>query len=110
MRQYLHNIDYTTPAFLELIQFWWLVVNAKELYHPHPFGNAINSNTYQNVCAFLRQMNEWLENWKCSSKFGLSNQTFSALIVTNSAISDLTCDLIGEGFKFVLTGKFRLIL
>ena len=108
MRQYIDDIDpIISPAFLELIQFWWLVVNAKEIYHPHPFGNAINSNTYQNVCTFLRQMNEWLEIWSCSAKLGLSNQTFNALIVTNNAISDLTCDLIEEGLKFVLTGRLQ---
>ena len=83
-------VDNTTPAFLELIQLWWLVVNAKELYHPHPFGSAMNLNNYQNVCTFLRQMNKWLEIWKYSGKLGIYNQTFNALIVTNHAISDLT--------------------
>ena len=52
-------------------------------------------------------MDEWLEIWKCSAKLGLSNQTFNSLIVTNNAISDLTCDLIEEGLKFLLTGRLQ---
>ena len=68
MRQYLHDIDHIAPAFLEFIQFWWLIVNFKELHHTHPFGNAANSNIHLNVRAFIQQMSEWLKIWKCSGE------------------------------------------
>ena len=52
-------------------------------------------------------MNQWLTNWKDSERLGLSKQTFHALITTNNAISDLSCDLIQEGYIYVLTGRFQ---
>ena len=33
--QYIPN-DTVTPAFLKLFHSWWLIVNAKERYHPNP--------------------------------------------------------------------------
>ena len=45
MREYLKDEDIVTPAFLELINMWWLLVNSKERFHPHHFGNAISPNT-----------------------------------------------------------------
>ena len=85
MRQYLQESDYVTPAFLELVNAWWLIVNAKERYHPNPIGNAIHANTYDNICKFLQGMNQWLTSWKDSERLGLSKQTFNALITTNNA-------------------------
>ena len=85
VRQYLKESDLETPAFLELVNTWWLIVNAKERYHPNPIGNAIHSNTCENICGFLRSMNQWLTNWKDSERLGLSKQTLDALITTNNA-------------------------
>ena len=50
-------------------------------------------------------MNQWLTNWKDSERLGLSKQSFNALITTNNAISELSCDLIQEGYIYVLTGR-----
>ena len=32
MREYLKDEDIVTPAFLELINMWWLLVNSKEVF------------------------------------------------------------------------------
>ena len=47
--------EYTTIAFLELIHAWWLVVNAKERFHPTRIGNALVSN---DKIDFLRAISE----------------------------------------------------
>ena len=52
-------------------------------------------------------MNTWLTKWETSTRFGLSKQTFSALRQTNNVISDLSSDLLSEGYKFVLTGRMQ---
>ena len=36
--------EITSPSFLNLIYNWWLVVNAKERFHPIIVGNALVSN------------------------------------------------------------------
>ena len=43
LRQYLNGDDSVTPAFLGVVNAWWLIVNAKERYHPNPIGDAIDS-------------------------------------------------------------------
>ena len=45
--------------------------------------------------------------WQDSGKFGLSKQTFKALIQTNYAISELSLDLLTEGYDYVLTGRLQ---
>ena len=40
-------------------------------------------------------------------KLGLSQQTFKALIQTNYAISELSLELLNEGYDYVLTGRFQ---
>ena len=86
LRQYLKGDDSVTPAFLELVNAWWLIVNAKERYHPNPIGNAIDSNTCDKKIAFLQGINEWLTTWKQSEALGFSKQTFNDMITTNNAI------------------------
>ena len=107
MREYLKDADTVTPAFLELINMWWLLVNTKERFHPHRFGNAITPDTLKAKCIFLSEMNKWLTTWKDSKKMGLTKQTFEALINTNSAIADLSNDLIRNGFHYILTGRLQ---
>ena len=49
---------------------------------------------------------KWLlVTWQDSGKLGLSKQTFKALIQTNYAISELSLDLLSEGYDYVLTVK-----
>ena len=66
MREYLKDEDIVTPAFLEPINMWWLLVNTKERFHPHHFGNAISPNTLTDKRIFLLEMNNWLSTWKLS--------------------------------------------
>ena len=56
MREYLKDEDIVTPAFLELIDIWWLPVNSKERFHPHHFGNAISPNTLTDKRIFKRDV------------------------------------------------------
>ena len=50
--------DSVTPAFLELVNSWWLIVNAKERNHPNPIGNAIDLNKCENIIMFLFKIPE----------------------------------------------------
>ena len=40
-------------------------------------------------------------------KLGLSQQTFKALIQTNYDMSELSLELLNEGYNYVLTGRFQ---
>ena len=104
IRQYFPE-EITTSSFLSLIYNWWLVVNAKERFHPNIVGNALIAG--DGKIEFLRQFSDWLSAWRDSEKHGLSKQTFNALISTNRAIADLSSDLLNEGYNFVLTGRLQ---
>ena len=43
IRQYFPE-DTTTSSFLNLTHNWWLVVNAKERFHPDVIGNALTAS------------------------------------------------------------------
>ena len=45
--------------------------------------------------------------WRDSGKFGFSKQTFKALIQTNYVISELSLDLLTEGYDYVFTGRLQ---
>ena len=104
IRQYFPE-EITTSSFLSLIYNWWLVVNAKERFHPNIVGNALIAS--DGKIEFLRQFSDWLSAWRDSEKHGLSKQTFNARISTNRAIADLSSDLLNEGYNFVLTGRLQ---
>ena len=97
--------DKTTSSFLNLIYNWWLVVNAKERFHPNIVGNALIAGVGK--IEFLQAMTTWLVKWRDTMKLGLSKQTFNALISTNQAIADLSTDLLNEGYDYVLTGRLQ---
>ena len=97
--------DKTTSSFLNLIYNWWLVVNAKEKFHPNIVDNALITGVGK--IEFLQAMTTWLVKWRDSMKLGLSKQTFNALICTNQAIADLSTDLLNEGYDHVLTGRLQ---
>ena len=105
MRECLKDEDIVTPAFLELINMWLLFVDSKKRFHPHHFGNAISPNTLKDKRTFPLEINNWLSTWKLSKNLGLTQQTFEALMNTNAAIADLSCDLIRDGFHCVLNGR-----
>ena len=52
-------------------------------------------------------MSDWLTKWRDSTNFGLSKQTFNALISTNRPIADLSTDLLNEGYTYVFTGRLQ---
>ena len=97
IRQYFPE-DKTTFSFLNLIYNWWLVVNAKERFHPNIVGNALTA--VDGKIGFLCIMSDWWAKWRDSTKLGLSKQTFNALINTNRAIADLSTDLLNERYKY----------
>ena len=103
----LHYIphDTVTPSFLKLFHSWWLIVNAKERFHPNTVGNALVSNDEK--ISFLCKMNAWLTEWRDSNQLGLTRQTFNALIWTNDAIVELCSDLLESGYQFILTGRLQ---
>ena len=96
IRSYLPE-EHTTADFLQLIHFWWLIVNSKERFHPNPIGNALKMNDSR--CDLLSRISLWLENWRDDKTLGLSRQTFDALIKTNRAIADLSNALLSEGYE-----------
>ena len=96
--------EYTTIAFLEHIHAWWLVVNAKERFHPTRIGNALVSN---DKIDFPPAISDWLETWNSSRFIGLTKQTFKAFTFTNRAIADLSSDLLSAGYQYILTGRLQ---
>ena len=102
--QYIPH-DTVTSSFLKLFHSWWLIVNAKERFHPNTVGNSLVSNDEK--IDFYSKINEWLTNWRDSKQLGLTWQTFNALICTNNAIADLCSDLLESGYQFNLTGRLQ---
>ena len=92
-------------GFFNLIRVWWLCVNSKERFHPLTPGNALVRNDCK--AEFLCSFSSWLNTWQDSKKFGLSQQTFKALIQSNYAISELSLELLNEGYEYVLTGRLQ---
>ena len=74
-------------------------------FYPLSQGNALVSNDCKTE--FLCSFSNWLNAWQDSKKLGLSQQTFKALIQTNYAISELSLELLNEGYDYVLTGRFQ---
>ena len=97
--------DKTTSPFLNLIYNWWLIVNAKERFHPNIVGNPLIAS--DGNIEFLKMFANWLSDWRESKKLGLSKQTFDALISTSRAIADLSSELIHEGYIYILTGRLQ---
>ena len=104
LRLYLPEEE-VTAGFLNLIRIWWLSVNSKERFHPLRQGNAFVSN--DSKAEFLCSFINWLITWQVSGRFGLSQQTFKALIQTNYSISELSLDLLTEGYDYVFTGRLQ---
>ena len=104
IRQYFPE-DTTTSSFLYLIHNWWLVVNAKERFNHDVIGSALIAN--DGKIEFLNMFANWLSDWKDSKQHGLSKQSFDTLISTNRAITDLSADLLNEGYKYILSGRLQ---
>ena len=92
-------------SFLELINTWWLISNAKVFSHPNRMGQPIKEGDKK--IEFLNAMADWLEEWSSCSHFIFTPQTLDALIVTMRATAMLTQDLLREGYTFVRTQRFQ---
>ena len=98
-------------GFLHLISTWWTISNAKSPINTrHQVGNAAVKG--DGKPEFMRQLAEWLSDWKSqaipnSQKFTLSAQINSAMIQTLRYQAALIEDLLSEGYKFVLTARFQ---
>lgn len=106
MRSYFPEPDNDCMhSFLHLINCWWLVLNAKERFHPNKVGSALEKGTTK--IGFLRDMANWISLWLESGRSCLSKQTALALIQTNNAIADLCDFLFDHGYDFILTGRLQ---
>lgn len=82
-----------------------------------PLRAAIDSNTMHCTIIYLEKFRKWVAKWKESGKFGLSRQTFSALLHTVDGfiemipylLSKKNVDyiLLGEAQSDPLKGRFR---
>ena len=61
IRQYFPE-DIIASSFLYLVYNWWLLVNAKERFHPNIVGNALIAD--DGKIEFLRQFSNWLSEWR----------------------------------------------
>ena len=104
IRLYLPEEE-TIAGFFNLIRVWWLCVNSKVRFHPLSQGNALVSNDCKTE--FLCSFSNWPNAWQDSKKLGLSQQTFKALIQTYYPISELSLELLNEGYDYVLTGRYQ---
>ena len=98
MREYLKDEDIVTPAFLELINMWWLLVIPKNVFIRITLEMLLVQIRLKINVPFYLEMNNWSLAWKLSKKLGLTKQTIEALVNTNAAIADLSYDLITDGF------------
>ena len=99
-------------GFLKIFTTWWTISNSQDQYC---FGNYIGWAAVQNDSKpeFMHKMTAWLKRWDNSKipnyeKFTLSAQTSSALQRTFLCLASLIEDLLSDGFKFVLTARFRV--
>ena len=99
-------------GFLKFLNTWWTISNSQD---QHCFGNYIGWAAVQNdnKLEFMHKMAAWLKRWDNSKipnyeKFTLSAQTSSALQRTLLCLASLIEDLLSDGFKFVLTARFRV--
>ena len=77
----------------------------KRAVSPSKSRNALVRNDCKTE--FLYSFSNWLDTWQDSKKLGLPQQTFNALIQTNYAISELSLELLNEGYEYVLTGRLQ---
>jgi hypothetical protein len=93
-------------AFLNLINVWWTISNLKSEYNSNNYlGNAIKKSDEK--INFLFDMANWIEEWSKGPLFTLSAQTSKALIRTLRGTTELTNDLLDEGYKYVLTSRYQ---
>ena len=99
-----------SAEFLRLIDTWWVISNAKQLFSSRRIGHAVKEG--DNKPEFLRKFSDWIELWhgekipNCQ-KFTLSAQTAGALIRTLRGQASLLEDLLKEGYKYILTSRLQ---
>ena len=99
-----------TAKFLTIIRNWWDTFNVKTKYKGkhkrNEFMEAINKDNVNKVTARLKKFTAWVEEWRKEyPDFGLTSQTFNALIQTVNAAMELCQHLLNnEHIEFVLLG------
>ena len=93
-------------SFLTSINTWWSNVNAKTQFCANPLAHATVLG--DNKIKFLKAFFDWLE-MLCQSRsaFCLSKQTFDAMVTTLKSQAALISDLLGEGYRYVISAKFQ---
>ena len=111
IKNYFPDLD-DAAEFLNLINTWWIVLNAKDQCNfSHSLGNAEVINDQKPE--FLRAMSNWVEKWEKEKipnceKFCLSTPTSSALRRTLLCHAALIEDLLKiDCYKFILTARFQ---
>ena len=100
--------------FLHLINLWWTINNRKQQFN---MNFHCDDAAKANDCKprFLRKLADWFSEWKAqqpvnTEKFTISKHTTSALVTTLRCTTTLIEDLLQEGYAYVLTARFQLIL
>ena len=96
--------------FIKLINIWWTISNSKDRFHSFRIGNAAVEGDKKPL--FLRLFADWIEEWQAlqcsrSQRFTLTAQTSHALVTTLRCTASLIEDLLGEGYKYVMTARFQ---
>ena len=98
------RIDMTN--FLKLINVWWTCTNSRSRYTSNFLANAMIPE--DDKLDFFRKLADWLEAWAAECiNFGLSKQTFNALILTLRSHSMLIQDLFADGYEYVQCSKLQ---
>ena len=97
----------SASAFLNLINIWWKIANAKLRYNSNfRLGDAAVPGDRKPQ--FLRKFADWIQEWEANKNTQcLSSQTASALVTTLRFTASLIEDLFQEGYTFVLTARFQ---
>ena len=92
----------SASAFLNLINIWWKISNAKLRYNSNfRLGDAAVPGDRKPQ--FLRKFADWIQEWEANINTQcLSSQTSSALVTTLRCTASLIEDLFQEGYSFVL--------
>jgi hypothetical protein len=87
-------------SFLKLVNIWWTCSNSCSRYTSNPLANATTPD--DGKVEFFLKLSDWLESWAAEcTNFGLSKQTFNALILTLRSQSMLITDLFADGYQYV---------
>ena len=88
-------------GFLTIINTWWKISNLKTQFSPNKLGNATVES--DGKADFLT----WIENWSSCPSLTLLTQISKVLFLNSLSHVVLTNELLSEGYKFLMTGRFQ---